>query len=187
MTDDAPILTMVCQEPDGPVTRCVYPLRLTPDTMKIFWEKARKFKYLFDMEVNSDFRKFCELLLSDGKGDQLQPTGLFWVVDDFVGVFYMTRIRPGLDAEVHYTFFDRRQKGREELALEMIRYAFRKYNFRRLSVEVPMYATSHAFRFVESLGFRHEGRRRKAAWHNDDWFDVKLFGILKEEALSTTE
>lgn len=179
-----PILVATCVEPDGTFERSVYPMMLTPETLKTFWEKSKQFKYLFDNNVNGDFKKFCELFLYDGPNGELQSNGLFWVVDDFVGVFYMTHIVPGSDAKVHYTFFDRRHRGRRDLAMEMIKYVFRKYNFRRLSVEIPLYATEHAFKFIDSLGFRKEGRRRKAIWHNDDWFDVALFGILKEEALN---
>lgn len=177
-----PILTAVCAEPHGEVIRNVYPLQLSVDNLKIFWEKMRGFRHIFDKDVNGDFKKFCELFLYPGPNG-VCSNGLFWIIDDWVGIFYMTRIRVGQDAEVHYTFFDRRHRGRVELAKEMVKYAFRKYNFRRLSVEVPLYATKHAFEFISSCGFRKEGRRRKAVWHNDDWFDVAEFGILKEEAL----
>jgi RimJ/RimL family protein N-acetyltransferase len=177
-----PVLTAVCPEPHGDVIRNVYPLQLSVENLKIFWEKSRSFKYIFDEEVGGDFKKFCELFMYAGPHG-LQSNGLFWIIDDWVGMFYMTRIRPGIDAEVHYIFFDRRHRGRVDLAREMIKYAFRKYNFRRLSVEIPLYATKHAFEFITFIGFKKEGRRRKAIWHNDDWFDVAEFGILKEEAL----
>lgn len=182
MHDKEPILTAVCHENRGTVERCVYALDLTPENLRLFWEKAKQFNYLFDQEVRGDFKKFCALLLSNGEGG-VQPNGLFWVVDDFVGIFYMTRIRPGLDAEVHYTFFDRIQNGRVTLTREMLKYGFQKYAFRRLSVEIPLFASEHTFHFVGALGFRPEGKRRKGIWHNDAWFDVKLYGILREELL----
>lgn len=181
-----PILVAPCTEPGGTVIRSVYALQLTPENMKIFWEKARKFNHLFDEEVRGDFKKFAALLLSDAPTGGVQANGLFWVIDDFVGVFYMTRIRPGVDAEVHYTFFDRRQNGRVHLTKEMLRYAFQKYAFRRLSVEIPMYASAHTFTFVTALGFRREGKRRKAKWFNDAWFDVQQFGLLREELLESS-
>lgn len=180
---DEPILVVTCHEPEGAVERSVRPMKLTLENLRIFWEKARQFKYLFDSEINDDFAKFCRLFLQEGPNG-VESKGLFWVVDDFVGVIYMNRIVVGVDALVHYTFFDRRHRGRHELIREMIRYGFRKYNFRRLSVEVPMYAQRATQQFVLHLGFIEEGRKRKLAWHNDDWFDVKLFSILKEEALN---
>ncbi len=184
MTEPIPVLSAICAEPEGEVERFVYPMFLTPENLKLFWEKSRNFKYIFDNSVNGDFKRFCELFLYGGPAGELCSNGLFWVVDDWVGIFYMTRIIPGQDAEVHYTFFDRRHRGRQELSREMLKYVFRKYNFRRLTVEIPLYASRHTFDFVVSMGFKKEGRRRKAIWHNDDWFDVASFGILKEEALN---
>lgn len=180
-----PVLTWICDEPEGPVERAVFPMQLTPENLKLFWDKSKSFRYIFDNAVNGDFKKFCELFLYTGPRGELCSNGLFWIVDDFIGIYYMTRIVPGVDAEVHYTFFDRRHRGRIGLSKEMIRYVFLKYNFRRLSVEIPLYATKHAFDFITQLGFKKEGRKRRAIWHNDDWFDVALFGILKEEALGS--
>jgi len=182
-----PSLTWVCDEPEGPIERAVYPMPLSPENLKLFWEKSKNFKYIFDNAVGGDFKKFCELFLYNGPNGELCSNGLFWIVDDFVGIYYMTRIVPGLDAEVHYTFFDRRHRGRLGITLEMLRYAFMKYKFRRLSVEIPLFATKYSFEFITQLGFKKEGRKRKAIWHNDDWFDVAIFGMLKEEALAPRE
>lgn len=176
------ILTATCNEPSGSVVRNVYPLQLDPETLKLFWEKSKNFKYVFDKDVNGNFESFCNLFLFAGP-DGLKSNGLFWLVDDWTGLFYMTRIVPGVDAEIHYIFFDRRHRGRVELAREMLKYVFRKYNFRRLTVEIPLYSSKHTFEFISELGFTKEGRKRKAIWHNDDWFDVAILGILKEEAL----
>lgn len=181
---DEPVLTAVCDEPEGQIERSVRPMILTVENLQRFWEESRHFKTLFSAQVNGDFKKFCELFLYSGPDGELRTNGLFWLVDDFVGVFYMTSIKPCEDAQVHYAFFDRRHFGRETLTREMIKYVFRKYNFRRLTVEIPYYASRLAFQFTESVGFKKEGRKRKAVYYNDDWFDVAQFGILKEEALN---
>ena len=181
------ILTAPCDEPGGRVVRSVYSMDLTVENLKRFWELSKPFKYLFNKEISNDFKTFCELFLYEGKGG-LQSNGLFWVVDDFVGIFYMDNIRHGvsrLEADVHYTFFDRRHRGRTELVREMVKYLFCKYNFQRLNAEIPLYAKKGTFEFATAVGFRREGRRRKAQWHNDDWFDVLEFGILKDEALKS--
>ena len=176
-----PVLTVVCKEPEGDVVRRVYPMPLTPDNLRTFWEKSRQFRTLFTEEVNGDFKKFLELFVSR-EGNELQARGLFWVIDDFVGVFYMTHITP-VEAQVHYTFFDRRHFGREELTREMLRFGFRQYGFKRLNVEVPLYASKNTFGFVDALGFKREGRKRKAAEYKGERFDVACFGILAEELL----
>jgi RimJ/RimL family protein N-acetyltransferase len=152
---------------------------LTIDNLKAFWEQARKFRYLFDKHVNGDFKKFCELFLYEGPNNELQSRGLFWRVDDLVGVFYMDHIKPAVSAEVHYSFFDQRSDGRQKLARDMLRYVFAKYNFKRLYAEIPLYSRPATFVFAESIGFRRVGRLRKATFHNEEWFDVAVFDILK--------
>lgn len=181
MSLDEPILSVVCNEPDGAITRHVRFMTLEPANLKTFWEKSRQFRTLFSREVGQDFKLFLELFLRQDSKGNVESNGLFWVVDDFVGLFYMTDIRPGVDAIVHYTFFDRRHRGRKDLVRAMIKHVFERYQFRRLSVEVAMYATPSVFNFVESVGFKNEGRKRKAVRYDNDWFDLKLFGILRED------
>lgn len=179
--DEKPILSVVCNEPEGAITRFVRPMSLHPDNLQKFWEHSKQFKTLFSSDVKS-FNDFMNLIVDGGPdGYTPIPKGLFWVIDDFVGVFYMTRIEVGKDALVHYSFFDRRHKGRHRLVYEMLKYVFKRYEFNRLSVEIPMYVTEHTFKFVERIGFRVEGRKRKAALFDNALFDVKLFGLLRSD------
>lgn len=180
---NAPVVSCFCKEPEGVHFRNVYPMDMTVENLRKFWDKAQKYRYIFGQEATENFETFCESIMTyrDGK---LVPNGLFWVVDDFVGVFYMTRIRPGEDADVHYTFFDGRQKGRQELTKMMLRYVFMFYGFQRLTTEIPYYASWSTRNFAESIGFVKEGRKRKAAPFKDEWFDIAIFGILKDEVLN---
>lgn len=175
------ILSAICHEPEGPVLRHVYKMPLTAENLGAFWDRAKNFRTIFTADVNGDFKRFCETFISDD-GYDVRAHGLFWVVDDFVGVYYMTHITE-IDANVHYTFFDRRQRGRADLTRAMLKYAFDKYGFWRLSVQIPMYASKHTFGFVRSLGFKEEGRKRKAVEYDGQRFDVMLLGILREEIL----
>ena len=179
LSDDV-VVTELCCEPGGDFIRSVRPMQLTQENLRTFWEKSRQFPTIFTKEVNDDFKKFCELFLSITDSGRLRAHGLFWVIDDFVGVYYMTNIND-IDAQVHYTFFDRRHKGREQLTRSMLRHVFETFGFRRLTVEVPMYVQKHTFGFVTALGFKREGRRRKCAFFKDDWFDATIFGILRSE------
>jgi RimJ/RimL family protein N-acetyltransferase len=174
------VLSCVCVEPEGMVTRTVRFMPLSIDNMRSLWEKSRGHDVLFSQEIRGDFRKFLELFIHEGPNG-VETRGLFYVVDDFVGVFYMTRIIPGVDADVHYSFFDGRFKGRVRLVKEMIRYAFNHYGFRRLSAEIPLYVDYHTHSFVKHLGFRNEGRKRKAVLYKGEWFDSGLYGILREQ------
>jgi len=178
--DDNYILAVPCKENDGVVIRKVRPMVLSPENVKRFWEESNKFRTLYNEELRGDFKKFIELFVSYGP-EGIQSNGLFWVVDDFIGVFYLTHIEPGVKAKVHYTFFDRKHFGRVPLVREMLKFVFNKYQFVRVSAEVPAYAGSLVSNFVESVGFYREGKLRNAALYKDAWFDVKLYGILREE------
>jgi len=178
-----PIISVTCDEPEGEIERSVYPMLMTQANLTSFWNKAKEFKSLFWVDIQ-DQKDFMSVLFRATPDNTVETRGLFWVIDDFVGVFYLTDIRPMMDAKVHYSFFDRRQKGRSELVKEMLSYAFNRYKFRRLSAEIPMHASRAVFNFAESVGFRAEGRKRKAVQYKDDWFDVKMFGILSEEVLN---
>lgn len=178
---DAAVFSCVCDEPKGRVIRHVYPLTLTPENIKEFWEHAKQFRTLFWEHVNGDFAKFAEMLISRD-GDTLTANGLFWRIDDFVGIFYMTEIKAH-DAQIHYSFFDRRHWGRQHITRKMIKFVFDKYQFRRLSAEIPCFSNG-TFEFVKQVGLKQEGRKRKAALLDNEWFDVNCYGILKEEAES---
>ncbi len=177
------VASVVCNEPEGPVTRKVWFMPLSMENLKILWEKSKQFDTLFSEEVRDNMDRFIKLFLYEGP-DGPATRGLFYVVDDFVGVFYMNHIVPGLDASVHYSFFDRRQRGRVRLVREMLKHAFTAYGFRRLTVETPMYVKYNTRSFVEEIGFKSEGRKRKAAYFKGEWFDVLQYGILREEALN---
>lgn len=174
------ILQVTCDEPSGKITHTVRRLILTPQNLHTFWTKARQFKTLFNQEVRDDFKKFLEVFLRDGPNG-VETNGLFWVVDDFMGLLYITDIVPECDALAEYTFFDRRTRGREPLVRAMLKYVFDKYNFNRLTVEVGVYAHPATMKFIESVGFKNEGRKRRATLFDNKWFDVLIYGILKEE------
>lgn len=177
-----PITSALCREPEGEVTRYVYPMPLSITNLRTFWNKARQFPTVFGDEVNGDFKKFLEMFISQD-GDTFRAHGLFWVIDDFVGVYFMTHITV-VDCQVHYTFFDRRHLGREQLTKNMLKYAFERFGLRRMSVEIPMYASQHTRGFTLALGFKKEGRKRKCVQYKGDWFDAMCFGLLREEALN---
>lgn len=156
-------------------------MKLSPENLRIFWEKAKEFPTLFGMDIHQDFKSFLETLVKGDPETEVYSTGLFWRVDDFVGICYLTNITEA-DAHVHYSFFDRRHKGRLGLIRALILHVFRRYGFRRLTAELPLYSKNTVIPFVEALGFTREGRRRKAALYDNEWFDVALYGLLSEEA-----
>lgn len=155
---------------------------LSAENLQAFWEHAKIYPVIFGKEVLNNPEEFIKLFIYNENGEY-RTNGLFFVVNDFLGVFYLSDIVPSEDALAHYTFFDRRHHNRRELVLEMLKYIFKTYQFHRLSVQIPNYATEQARHFVQSLGFAYEGKKRKAAYYKNDWWDVNLYGILKSEVL----
>lgn len=178
--DEEPVASAVCDEPNGSITRTVRFMPLTLENLRQFWEKSRQFPTLFGEEISGDYKKFLNFIIHDGPNG-MEVNGLFWVVDDFVGMYYMTQIEPGIDAQVHYSFFDRRQKGRVGLSRAMLKYAFDKFEFRRFSVEVPKFVSKLTRDFILEIGFRKEGCKRQKALYKSQWFDVACYGLLREE------
>lgn len=164
----------------------VRPLVFTPDTINKFWERAKQFPTIYGREILT-IQDFMDTFFTQF-GNTLQPNGLFWVFNDFVGVFYLTEIREDhgilVDANAHYTFFDRRHHKRVPIVKEMLKFWFTKYGFQRLSANIPNYATTQVRHFAQECGMAYEGKRRKAAKFKDQWWDVNLYGILKSEVLN---
>lgn len=186
------LFEVTLDEPEGKVTRKVFPIIFTLPNLQKFYDKAKKFPTLYGKEIIDSPEEFLKLFVVE-YGDTISLNGLFWgICDDeeltnLVGVFYMTDIMPS-EALVHYTFFDRRHKGRQQLVKAMMKYVFEKYKFQRLSVEIPLYTISkhrnqNTIRFILDCGFFYEGKKRKAAYYRGDWYDINMYGILRTEAL----
>jgi len=173
----------VCDEPEGAIERHVRLMRLTEYNLRRFWSEARKFRTLFDAEINEDFSKFLSLIVRQ-VGDAIEPNGLYWVIDDFVGVYYLTDIRVKHSAQVHYSFFDRRHTGRLGLTRKMISHVFEKYDLRRMNAEFPTFVSEPVVNFIESIGFKREGLRKYAVQYKDAWYHQRLYGLLREETES---
>jgi RimJ/RimL family protein N-acetyltransferase len=176
------ILSVACEEPKGTVIRSVNILPITIENLKRFYDVASKFTILFGKPLTGidDFISRFVYFDKEGTPDLYGP---IWVIDDFVGVFTLTDMTPS-DAIAHFTFLDRRFKGRLNLTKEMIKYVFETYGFNRLTVQVPLYVGNTTVKFVNELGFGYEGKKRKAALYKGNWFDVRCYGILKEEVLN---
>lgn len=188
---EKPILEVVCEEYDHElkavrkIVRSVYPLKFTPENLQKFWDKAKEFPYLYGFEILNNPQDFFDLFFYTGEDGSINSNGLFWVLDDFVGVFYLTDIDTrNKSASVHYTFFDKRSNGRVKLVKECIKYVFKKYPFQRLSTSVPLYAKPITRKFILDIGFYYEGKTRDSSWYKGQWFSTNLYGILRKDAFN---
>jgi len=179
---DEIILSVPCKEKKATIVRSVRPLYISTESLRVFYEKCRQFPVIFGRPLK-DFDDFYRhfFTVRDGK---LSLTGLLWVVDDFVGIYYLTEIYPE-QADAHFTFFDKRLEGREEMTREMLRYIFTEFpTLVRLNVSLPAYVNEKVFQFVDRVGFKMEGKKRKCAFWKGKWFDALQYGILRTEILT---
>jgi RimJ/RimL family protein N-acetyltransferase len=139
----------------------------------------REFDVLFNDEVRQDLDSFIGIFLSGDGGNGVQANGLIWEVDD-VGIIFITHITTA-SAQAHFSFWDRRIKGRESLIRQMLKWGFERFGFHRITCEVPLYAAAWLSRSVEKVGFKKEGRMREAVRYKGQWFDVNLYSILSHE------
>lgn len=188
LENSPPVFQYECDEPTGKHIRVVRQLIFDEENLEVLWEKVNQFPILFGEEIQGDRKVFMDKLMNiTPNGIELR--GLYWVIDDFLGIYYLTNITFGPnnipeDALVHYSFFDKRHHGREGMTKEFTKYVFNKYQFNRLTAHVPMYATPQTFEFVERhVGFKYEGRKRKCCHYKGEWFDMKIYGLLKSEVI----
>jgi RimJ/RimL family protein N-acetyltransferase len=154
-------------------------MQLSFAKLRELWEKLSQFEVLFTLSYEKDFGKFVSSFVREVMPDVYEPTGLFWQVDD-VGILFITDIAPGYSASAHFTFWDKRFRGREKLVLEMMRYTFDLLSLHRMSVEIPMYMPA-LLAFAERIGFVKEGRKRKTHFYREKWYDSAIFSILEDE------
>jgi RimJ/RimL family protein N-acetyltransferase len=175
MDERTAIINVKCSEPEGTIVRSVKLAALSKERMAFLWEKLKGFDTLFNDFVKDDYAAFVSHFILEYEGQPV-PTGLLWDVDD-VGIFFLNNIIPHQSASAHFTFWDQRFRGREQLCIEMLNYVFDSYKFQRIQVEVPLYAF-HTHDLIEKLGFVQEGRLRKSILYHDKWFDIIIYSVL---------
>lgn len=178
-------LKITCKEPEGDIEREVWPFKFTREHTLRLYNAAKQFPVIFGRPLKS-IEDFTAYFITQNLSGDAEPTGLIWVIDDFKGMFHLNEISD-TEATVHYSFFDRRHKGREELVRAMVKKVFEEYKFVRLNAYVPAYAGLRVRMFVERCGFKVEGRKRNATWWKDRWFDTYLYGILPEDLKDGSE
>lgn len=172
------IFTYPCREHKKTVERSVWLMDYSLENLRSLWEKSKNHRILFSDDVNGDFGVFCNVFLSQDAAGNLSSNGLAWIVDDFVGILFMSDIKKR-EALLHFSFFDGRL--RRDISMRMIQYLFDNYDLDRLNAQIVPFASDKVFTFVSDLGFKQEGRKRKALVYKGEKFDLVQFGLLREE------
>ena len=174
-----PVLEIECNEPEGTFVRSVKPVPLSFERLKFYYEQLKQFDVVFNDFVENDLESFINIFLSNDGSDGVISNGLIWEVDS-VGLIYITDIKPH-SALAHFSFWDRRLKGREDLIRGMLRYGFETFGFHRIEAKVGLYAAPWVSRAIEKVGFKKDGRLREAVLYKGKWFDLNVYSILEHE------
>ena len=174
-----PGFSVECNEPGGKVTRNIQFCPLSMGKLQYFYHKLKNFDVLFGDEVRGDPDLFTQLFIRIDAARNVNPVGLIWEVDD-VGLLYLTDIIPGHMARAHFTFWDKIFEGRIPIIREGVRYAFEELGFARIYSEIPLYAKK-TLNFIESVGFKREGRLRKIVKYHGEFWDANVYSVLRDE------
>lgn len=120
-----------------------------------------------------------------------------WRGAELLGIFVLNNVRPGLDAQAHFLFFDRKLANKRQLCREMMRVVFadETLGLHALRVDLPEYASKLAWFLRNGLGFKFEAERRlknpkqaekasrrhHGAFYEGKWMDVLLLSLTRQE------
>lgn len=99
--------------------------------------------------------------------------------EESVGVLFMTDIHDPRLREIHAIFYDSALTNKVSVCRRLAQYTFDTFGFPRLTAAIPESFGATA-RFLKKVGFRMEGRKKKAAFIKRDWQDVLIFGLLPD-------
>lgn len=173
-------LSFECSEPEGKIMREVRPAELSFAILTGYYNKLKKFDTVFNSYIANNIDDFIKLFVTGNGNSDVRATGLIWEVDD-VGILYATEIAIGHDALVHFNFWDRRLRGRENLLRGMMKHFIELFDLHRISTEVGLFAAPWLPVAVERIGFKREGRKREALKFKGQWFDSIIYSMLKSE------
>lgn len=173
--------TCVCDEPEGSILRTVRHFEFNQENLDKLWNKISMFPSFMGSEIRT-YTDMIKYFTTIDSGNRVIPKGLCLVVDDFVGIFWMTDIKQLHEASVHYTFFDKRNRGRINLCKKALEFAFRHFHFHRLWTQAPVPA-AYVNKFIQALGFIKFGTARRNTFFKGRFYDTNMYDVLKEEFL----
>jgi len=147
-------------------------VQLTSDKLKTLWEHLEPFDRLFTDEQRKlgSARFFAAVLQQDCILLEIEG-----------GILVLDKIRPGIRAEAHVSFWDRKFSPKVDIIKECLIWAFTEFNLYRIEVRSPEYAKAVHRILQKRLGFKQEGVLRKMNWYKGRLIDYHIFSILREE------
>lgn len=150
---------------------------LSPEKIAELWKEFSQHKVLFSDFTDGKFRPFFAVLMD--------PRAIWLEVsvegeDVPVGVMYITSVKPYHEADGHFAFWDSQGRGREPLVLYIAEWLMDRFQLHRINAYVPEYQKG-VRRFIERLGFVHEGVKREAVLYKEHRLPLHIYGILRSE------
>jgi hypothetical protein len=155
----------------------IRPFQPTAESLERLWKKFDENRSLFPALPANPFEFVCWLAAEDTKVFEVGG------VESPAGVFIFTGIIPGESAWAHIYLWDLETTTpveRVQAAQVACAVMFRDAKLRRISGLTPV-TNAPALVFAERVGFKREGRIRKAVVLNDLPTDAWLTGLLPED------
>jgi len=108
------------------------------------------------------------------------PTSAFFEVGEMEGAFWLTSIIPGWKADGHLILWGKKVLRQDERTKKVIQELFHLYKLVRLQAFAPV-KMQGACRYAERLGFSMEGVLRKAGLYDNEYVDLAIYALLKED------
>lgn len=112
-------------------------------------------------------------------------------LDGFIGISTLTNISLKYRSAFHSILIGKKEmRGRgygTDTVMATMRYAFEELGLERLDGEIVETNTPSRKLYIEKCGWVVEGRRRRAVFRKNQWFDTLVVGILREEYFGLIE
>lgn len=105
------------------------------------------------------------------------------VIETEGGLILIEDIEVGVAAEFHATFWDHKLSPRKEELKDILLWVFLTFNLERLETTVASYARAVKRFLKEKLGFVYEGTLRNAFKNQDEFYNLEIYSILRNEVL----
>jgi len=106
----------------------------------------------------------------------------FWKGEQLVGLISFSDYFPGVSVVIHAMFHpDHRDAMNRKALKQVFGYAFKELLVSRVTTYSIKGVTDSIVKFIKGIGFKKEGRLRKAVELSGEFFDLDLYGMLLED------
>lgn len=147
---------------------------LGAEGMNALWQKVKTQDYAFDDFSRDKAVLFAASLAAVGS--------LHFELGKGQGYAVVRNLAASDNADLHYCVWDPKMSFKMILNAggELVNFLFVQAKVHRVTASVPVY-NENAARFATLLGFKFEGLIRQAVRYHNEYFDVKIFGLLRKD------